>query len=586
MNSTSELHKFEGNMASLLHQSETALEDMPELASIAAALSQDKSIANRARKAHRDLQESRQLATESLQQVSQVQQALDSRNPNANLIEIQQQLQQLMEAIPKQLDESTNAAISAKQELEEILDEHDYIKMLLGSGGKATIEQMDVLAFPKTSTAKSNVLTVSGEAGSGKTLCLLAKLIRDVNADQASITDEFQKRALFVCFNTPLASSINSLLNKCLEAFPYAKERIVVQSFDKFVNSLVKANGDFGSYAKDVRFKQSDKKRIHYETSKKDCDFKYTREAMKSVAKRYPSECSEYYLNSSSTANAEWMSEEIRWLQSRYASSAHASDYIGGCERTGRGGKHQPRSDKRRIIVEVWREYEKILKREHLYTIEEAINLLLKSNSLPEFDAIAVDECQDLSVAAVQLLLKMRRSDATLVYIAGDENQKIYSRDFNWKSLDGVTARTTKTLRGNQRNSADIARFANRLLGVASPRPDGERGVQVGTWTDEALLKLIEKSNAAKETIAIIGNASLCAKAKAAGLHAESLGLLSAKGLEFDNVIVDYKSMYAETMEEEKRLRYVHFSRARRRLYVRYQKPVPALLAQAYDDYL
>ena len=58
------------------------------------------------------------------------------------------------------------------------------------------------------------------------------------------------------------------------------------------------------------------------------------------------------------------------------------------------------------------------------------------------------------------------------------------------------------------------------------------------------------------------------------------------KGLEFDNVVVDYAKRVSEDEEEEKRLRYVHFTRARRRLYIRYKDAPPELLVKYYSDFL
>ena len=63
-----------------------------------------------------------------------------------------------------------------------------------------------------------------------------------------------------------------------------------------------------------------------------------------------------------------------------------------------------------------------------------------------------------------------------------------------------------------------------------------------------------------------------------------AIGEMVGKGLEFDNVIVDYNRMIADDLAGEKRLRYVHFTRARRRLYIRYEPP--ELLRECYADFL
>ncbi len=44
--------------------------------------------------------------------------------------------------------------------------------------------------------------------------------------------------------------------------------------------------------------------------------------------------------------------------------------------------------------------------------------------------------------------------------------------------------------------------------------------------------------------------------------------------------------MIADDLAGEKRLRYVHFTRARRRLYIRYEGEPPELLRECYADFL
>ena len=58
------------------------------------------------------------------------------------------------------------------------------------------------------------------------------------------------------------------------------------------------------------------------------------------------------------------------------------------------------------------------------------------------------------------------------------------------------------------------------------------------------------------------------------------------KGLEFDNVVVDCANSVSEDEEEEKRLRYVHYTRSRQRLYIRYQGTPPEILSKCYADCL
>ena len=103
------------------------------------------------------------------------------------------------------------------------------------------------------------------------------------------------------------------------------------------------------------------------------------------------------------------------------------------------------------------------------YTIEQAMKRILISNELPQYDAIAIDEVQDLSLLAIRAILKMRKDAHAWVYISGDENQNIYQRDFTWKELGEGTRGYTITLHENKRNAAAIEAFANGLVGKDAP---------------------------------------------------------------------------------------------------------------------
>ena len=180
------------------------------------------------------------------------------------------------------------------------------------------------------------------------------------------------------------------------------------------------------------------------------------------VAERHPSQKEAYYLNGSSSENIDWMLDELRWLEARYEDERDAAapntskDPYLRAARTGRGTKRRPGEEVRKIILEVWAEFRASLAAQERYTIEQATKRLLASNSLPSYDAIAIDEVQDFSIKSVQLLLKFRSTTKARVYLSGDENQKIYQRDFTWKELDSSVRGHTITLRENKRNSYAI----------------------------------------------------------------------------------------------------------------------------------
>lgn len=520
--------------------------------------------------------------------------------------ELFQQLGQATDDLA-QAEAAVKATIGVEeQRVRQVLSEHDYIQRLLRGAGKATDKQFDVLAFPRSAKAKTNVLHVSGGAGTGKTLCLLAKLIQDTRPSaQLGLMPEEPKRGLFVCFNTALRSHVQALLS----AIPDADRAIEVVSYDQFINQLVRSDpsdefAHLTPFARQSRYPSaSADAEGRYWNLVYDADIKAAvARAMQTVSTRYPDRAKKYYLQAANEENVAWVSDEIAWLEARYADPASAAELYPGASRKGRGGSRLPSSDIRRIILEVWTEFQKVMEREHQYTIEQATKRLLADPNLPRYDAIAVDEVQDLTVASVKLLVRLRADEHSRVYICGDENQKIYKRDFTWKELGADVSGWPISLDENKRNSPSIEAFANRLLGVPSAKELASDHVFLGTWTEGGILDLIARIRAAcpEETVAVISGDlqrwfSLTRDRALApvgprqngvvdpGLYV--LGARAGKGLEFDTVIVDCARIFEPEEETLQRLLYVNCTRARKRLYLRYAGEPPEILQRFYSDF-
>ncbi len=312
-----------------------------------------------------------------------------------------QQLSQANEDLT-QAQEAVRAKLNAEeQQVRQILSEHDHIQRLLRGSGKATDRQFDVMAFPRNVNAKTNVLQVSGGAGTGKTLCLLAKLIQDTRPSaQMGLMPEEPKRGLFVCFNTALRSHVQALLS----AIPDAGSAIEVVSYDQFVNQLVRAQ-PVAEFAHLAPFAQQSR----YPSASEDAEGRYwdlvydadikaaVAQAMQAVSASYPEKAGEYYLQAADEENVAWMSDEIAWLEARYDDPVSATGLYPDAPRVGRGVSRRPSEDIRRIILEVWAQFQKAMERAHQYTIEQATKRLLADPNLPRYDAIAIDEVQDLS---------------------------------------------------------------------------------------------------------------------------------------------------------------------------------------------
>lgn len=115
-------------------------------------------------------------------------------------------------------------------------------------------------------------------------------------------------------------------------------------------------------------------------------------------------------------------------------------------------------------------------------------------------------------------------------------------------------------------------------------------------------MALVQRARAKRphESVAIIGNRRPWTKeAKTAVLGVLDpeevgssrpglclLGKKEGKGLEFDTVIIDCANLGRGDEEEERRLLYVNCTRARKRLYLRYEGRVPEIIRKYYPDFL
>ena len=582
---------------------------MSRKAKLASTLSNDKEIEKKAQKVRREAVAYNESSKSSLKEMAEL--LLRAQEIGASVgADQKDEAERLTESLLAQCDANFEALKAERKpinkgvdevnaEIEEVLSEHDFVKKLLKGDKKATIRQLDVMAFPRGSNAVTNILQIAGNAGTGKTLCLLAKIINEVNDDgQQSLFDERQKNALFICFNKRLAAYVRGIL----AGYDGDTTGIVVTHYDEFINQLVRDRPKAGyeylrEYARDVRYKRST---IIYGFDSQYSEYLQT--AQEVVCERHPERASEYYLDSSDREGFDWLKDELRWIEERFSDDEDAEKRYPSAERVGRGTKRRPSADIRRVILEVRRELNRLLEANNRYTIEQATRRLQSSNSLPHYDAIAIDEVQDFSLASIRLLLKFRRSDRSRVYLSGDENQKIYQRDFTWKELDQGLKGHTITLQENKRNSVAIRNFSDRLLGTPSSYEEASRWVYVQDADDERVIELLKRLSElgrGETTVLISGRHDWYGMLRDAGVKyfdnrsesysAPGLYLITewmGKGLEFDNVVVDCANSVSDDEEEEKRLRYVHFTRARRRLYVRYQGTPPQLLSKYYADFL
>ena len=504
-----------------------------------------------------------------------------------------------------------------------ILQENEFIRKLLkDEDSNSTPEQIKVMQFHPRRSRGAKILQVKGGPGTGKTLCMLAKLIKETRGS---------KNALFVCFNKPLKSYVRDLLS---ELDP--EKRITVINYDQLVSGLAKYSGSrFSAEAEDFKtfnpnnrydkgfsqyypdFKDPSSSEKMSRRKKLTDDRNRLIEARKkaldagnwsSISKtKY-----EYLLTSEESADLKWLYDEIYWIEERFGlySDDDVLNEYKSSKRFGRGGKRRPSAPARELICAIRKEYYDILRENKKYTIPQATNKLLGSTELPQFDFIAIDEAQDLSASSVRLLLKLRRDKDSIGIIAADEGQRIYERDFTWSKVSepGETIRTaTITLTKNKRNPSPIIHFSEMIKGIKCSKSIAEEGIIVEPKNARAINAFIRKkcSECDNQTIALISNKTSfwnnklkTRKSLGCKLYVDAsdginepglylIGPRTAKGLEFDTVIIDYDDAASDDYETEKRIRYVNFTRARKELVVLYNpKEPPRLLKECYSDYL
>lgn len=91
------------------------------------------------------------------------------------------------------------------------------------------------------------------------------------------------------------------------------------------------------------------------------------------------------------------------------------------------------------------------------------------------FDAVIVDELQDLRPQTIRLLPVLAGKGDNSLTLLGDDGQRIYSGRFSLKALGIDVVGRSHTLRINYRTTEQIRRFADRLLHNQSDDMDGSQ---------------------------------------------------------------------------------------------------------------
>jgi len=103
----------------------------------------------------------------------------------------------------------------------------------------------------------------------------------------------------------------------------------------------------------------------------------------------------------------------------------------------------------------------------------QRLSELISRSVRPPYDAVIVDEAQDISITQLRFLAALAGGRQNALFFAGDLGQRIFQQPFSWKTL-GVDVRgRSSTLKVNYRTSHQIRSAADRLLDPEIADVDG-----------------------------------------------------------------------------------------------------------------
>lgn len=303
---------------------------------------------------------------------------------------------------------------------------------------KPTDQQISVIDQVETQ------MLINGEAGSGKSVTLLYKLIRDMAENNKS-------RILFVTYNqTLIEDAIKRLISSTKYNELISKEAIVpvIETYHQLAWKLLRKIGFNGLGKFHPTFNGLEK-------AKNELMAKVT-----VIRDNFPQYTEKLY----TTHSAQFLLDEFLWMKAN--GIVNLKDYL-EVTRTGRGNAPRLTRDQRIAVFELFKEYNKLIhKKSHMLDPEDYALLLLQHiNEIVEaekFDFVFADEIQDFSPMQLKSLSLLAKKGLTL---SGDSRQRIYMRSpLSYKALGiDIQGHRNRTLKRNFRSTKQIVRLVHSL---------------------------------------------------------------------------------------------------------------------------
>jgi mRNA-degrading endonuclease RelE of RelBE toxin-antitoxin system len=265
---------------------------------------------------------------------------------------------------------------------------------------------------------------VSGSAGTGKTIVALHRAVYLARRDS-------ETRVLLTTFSETLANALRVKLRRLISNEPRLAERIDVTALDAIGRRLYERN------VGPVQIATPEQIRTTIQEAAATAD-----------GSRF----------SATFLFAEWAQVVDAWQLSSWEAYRDV-------HRLGR--KTRLSEPQRRKLWTIFERVQAALRDKHLVTRPELFQRLsevLTGSGRPPYDAVVVDEAQDVSITQLRFLAAIAGGRPNALFFAGDLGQRIFQQPFSWKAL-GVNVRgRSSTLKVNYRTSHQIRSVADRLL--------------------------------------------------------------------------------------------------------------------------
>lgn len=306
----------------------------------------------------------------------------------------------------------------------------------------AFLLKLDVEQIKLTQWALSGPTMVRGSAGTGKSTVALYRVKAILERPGAT----GRERVLFTTYTRALLAVTQQLLEQILTREQLSRVRVA--TCDQVAREIVAEHRKLGDFESDTdALKRLEALRKHFQVTA-DTGFEAR------LRERALARLSDVYLL-----------EELDWiLEGRGITTL---EEYKAAPRPGRGVGFADRL--REVVWSFYQAFRSGCKEERFVKLRgEALSIVQSGNWRKHWDAVFVDEAQDLSPVGLALMAEVCKS-AEGLFFAADSRQSLYSRSYSWTSAHPRLQFRGRTahLKRNYRTTREIDRAASKIL-----RPD------------------------------------------------------------------------------------------------------------------